>query len=53
MLNDMLGLGITGRAPKFVKNFMNGQHDFQGALKSYIAAVKEGSFPSAKQCCFE
>jgi len=53
VLHDMLGLSITGRAPKFVKNFMKGQNDIQGALKSYIAAVKDGSFPSAEHCYSE
>ncbi|NMP26237.1 3-methyl-2-oxobutanoate hydroxymethyltransferase [Rahnella sp. SAP-1] len=46
VLHDMLGLSLTGRAPKFVRNFMDGQQSIQAALRSYVAAVKEGSFPA-------
>ncbi|ENT4821203.1 MAG: 3-methyl-2-oxobutanoate hydroxymethyltransferase [Klebsiella michiganensis] len=53
VLHDMLGLSITGRTPKFVKNFMKGQDDIQGAVKSYIAAVKNGNFPAAEHCYSE
>ncbi|HDL6939746.1 TPA: 3-methyl-2-oxobutanoate hydroxymethyltransferase [Yersinia enterocolitica] len=53
VLHDMLGLSITGRAPKFVKNFMKGQDDIQGAIKSYSAAVKDGSFPAPEHCYLE
>jgi pantoate--beta-alanine ligase len=34
VLHDMLGLSITGRVPKFVKNFMAGQPDIHSALKA-------------------
>ncbi|NIH16422.1 3-methyl-2-oxobutanoate hydroxymethyltransferase [Serratia symbiotica] len=50
VLHDMLGLSMTGRVPKFVKNFMKGQEDIQGAIKSYIAAVKDGIFPAPEHC---
>lgn len=53
VLHDMLGLSITGRSPKFVKNFMKGQDDIQGAVKNYIAAVKDGSFPAPEHCYSE
>lgn len=53
VLHDMLGLSKTGRAPKFVKNFMKRQPDIQGAIKSYIVAVKDGSFPAKEHCCSE
>lgn len=46
VLHDMLGLAITGRVPKFVKNFMIGQPDIQSALQAYVAAVKNVSFPA-------
>ncbi|KFE58104.1 3-methyl-2-oxobutanoate hydroxymethyltransferase [Pseudomonas syringae] len=46
VLHDMLGLAITGRVPKFVKNFMVGQPDIQSALQAYVAAVKDVSFPA-------
>ncbi|MNE98864.1 3-methyl-2-oxobutanoate hydroxymethyltransferase [compost metagenome] len=48
VLHDMLGLSLTGRVPKFVKNFMAGQSDIQGALKAYVAAVKDVSFPGSE-----
>jgi 3-methyl-2-oxobutanoate hydroxymethyltransferase len=45
VMHDMLGLSITGRVPKFVKNFMVGQPDIQAALHAYVSAVKDVSFP--------
>lgn len=46
VLHDILGLSLSGRVPKFVKNFMEGQTDIQSALRAYVTAVKEGVFPS-------
>ncbi|WP_268799519.1 3-methyl-2-oxobutanoate hydroxymethyltransferase [Pseudomonas huanghezhanensis] len=46
VIHDMLGLSITGRVPKFVKNFMVGQPDIQSAISAYVAAVKDVSFPA-------
>ncbi len=48
VLHDMLGLSLTGRAPKFVKNFMEGQTSIQAALAAYVNAVKDVSFPAAE-----
>ncbi|MGE8500459.1 MAG: 3-methyl-2-oxobutanoate hydroxymethyltransferase [Pseudomonas sp.] len=48
VLHDMLGLSLTGRAPKFVKNFMAGQSSIQNALSAYVKAVKDQSFPAAE-----
>ncbi|MCK9693946.1 3-methyl-2-oxobutanoate hydroxymethyltransferase [Pseudomonas syringae] len=48
VLHDMLGLSITGRVPKFVKNFMTGQPDIQSAIRAYVAAVKDVSFPATE-----
>ncbi|MDY7563367.1 3-methyl-2-oxobutanoate hydroxymethyltransferase [Pseudomonas sp. 10B1] len=48
VLHDMLGLSITGRVPKFVRNFMTGQPDIQSALQAYVTAVKEVSFPATE-----
>lgn len=45
VLHDMLGLNLTGRAPKFVKNFMAGQDNIQAALSAYVAEVKAVTFP--------
>lgn len=48
VMHDMLGLSITGRVPKFVKNFMVGQPDIQAALHAYVTAVKDVSFPATE-----
>lgn len=45
VLHDMLGLNLTGRAPKFVKNFMTGQDNIQAALSAYVVEVKAVTFP--------
>ena len=45
VLHDMLGLNLSGRAPKFVKNFMAGQDSIQAALSAYVAEVKAVTFP--------
>ena len=50
VLHDMLGLSLSGRTPKFVRNFMEGQGTLQGALAAYVRAVKDGSFPAAEHC---
>ena len=48
VLHDMLGLSLTGRVPKFVKNFMAGQPDIQSALSAYVTEVKAVSFPGTE-----
>jgi len=48
VLHDMLGLSLTGRVPKFVKNFMTGQPDIQSAISAYVAEVKAVSFPGTE-----
>ena len=45
VMHDMLGLSLSGRSPKFVKNFLEGQPDIQSAMAAYVKAVKDGSFP--------
>lgn len=50
VLHDMLGLSLTGRIPRFVRNFMVGQKSIPDALKSYVSAVKNGSFPAEEHC---
>jgi 3-methyl-2-oxobutanoate hydroxymethyltransferase len=44
VMHDMLGLG--GRAPKFVENFMRGGNTIQGAFEAYVLAVRESRFPA-------
>lgn len=46
VLHDMLGLSLTGRMPKFVRNFMQGQGDIRAALAAYVQAVKTVEFPA-------
>ena len=48
VLHDMLGLSLSGRTPKFVKDFMAGQNGIPAALAAYVSAVKERSFPAAE-----
>lgn len=49
VMHDMLG-AFPGRKARFVKNFMEGQTSIEGAVRAYIAAVKEKSFPAAEHC---
>ncbi len=51
VLHDMLGMNL-GKMPRFVHNFMaderNTEHSIQGAFATYVAAVKDKSFPDNK-----
>jgi 3-methyl-2-oxobutanoate hydroxymethyltransferase len=33
-----------------VRNFMEGQSSIENAVRSYVTAVKDKSFPSAEHC---
>jgi 3-methyl-2-oxobutanoate hydroxymethyltransferase len=46
VLHDMLG--VFGKSPKFSKNFMTGAASIEDAVRAYVAAVKNGSFPGAE-----
>jgi 3-methyl-2-oxobutanoate hydroxymethyltransferase len=48
VMHDMLGLSLSGRTPKFVKNFMVGQSSIKDAISAYVKAVKDQSFPAAE-----
>ena len=48
VMPDMLGVNL-GKTPKFVRNFLQGQHSVQEAFAAYVAAVKDGSFPENSQ----
>ncbi|MET1081378.1 MAG: 3-methyl-2-oxobutanoate hydroxymethyltransferase [Pseudomonas sp.] len=48
VLHDMLGLSLTGRTAKFVKNFLDGQPNVPAALAAYVRAVKAVAFPTAE-----
>lgn len=41
---DILGITV-GRKPRFVKNFMTGQASIEAALRAYVEAVKQGTYP--------
>jgi 3-methyl-2-oxobutanoate hydroxymethyltransferase len=47
VLQDMINV-YPGRKAKFVRNFMDGQTTIEGAIRAYVAAVKDGSFPAAE-----
>ena len=49
VMHDMLGV-FPGRKARFVKNFMEGQTSIEAAVKAYVAAVKEKSFPATEHC---
>lgn len=47
VLQDMLDL-TPGKLPRFVRNFMDGSTSVQDAVRRYVAAVKDHSFPQAE-----
>ena len=49
VIYDVLGLS-GGKAPSFVRNFLEGERSVPDALAAYVRAVKDGSFPDAAHC---
>jgi len=49
VMHDLLGV-FPGRKARFVKDFMQGQSSVEGAMRAYIAAVRDGSFPGPEHC---
>lgn len=47
VLYDMLGMGGES-PPRFVRDFLAGSGTIEGALRAYVKAVKEGSFPASE-----
>lgn len=47
VMHDALGI-ISHKRPRHVKNFMAGHSSVDSAVKSYVTAVKNGSFPSSE-----
>jgi 3-methyl-2-oxobutanoate hydroxymethyltransferase len=47
VLHDMLGIYL-GKSPRFVRNFMEGASSIQEAVANYVAAVKNGTFPTTE-----
>ncbi|MDT8427642.1 MAG: 3-methyl-2-oxobutanoate hydroxymethyltransferase [Pseudomonadales bacterium] len=48
VLHDLLG--ISPITPRFVKNFLAETGDIRSALKAYVAAVKDQTFPGPEHC---
>jgi 3-methyl-2-oxobutanoate hydroxymethyltransferase len=49
VMHDMLG-AFPGRKARFVRNFMEGSDSIADAVRAYVAAVKDGSFPAQEHC---
>ncbi|WP_126444370.1 3-methyl-2-oxobutanoate hydroxymethyltransferase [Sulfuricystis multivorans] len=49
VLYDMLGL-YPGKKGRFVKDFMLEAQSIEGAVRAYVAAVKEGRYPAPEHC---
>lgn len=49
VMHDLLGV-FPGRKARFVKNFMDDQTSIDAAVRAYIAAVRDGSFPAPEHC---
>ena len=49
VLYDVLDI-TSGRKPRFVRNFMEGAGDNLTALKHYVQAVKQGTYPAPEHC---
>lgn len=45
VLYDMLGI-TPGKRPKFSKDFLQDNGDIRAAVRAYVQAVKDGSFPA-------
>ncbi|VAW99703.1 3-methyl-2-oxobutanoate hydroxymethyltransferase [hydrothermal vent metagenome] len=45
VLYDMLGI-TPGKRPRFSKDFLQEADDIRGAVRAYVQAVKDGSFPA-------
>ena len=48
VLQDMLGI-TPGKRPRFTQNFLADSCSVAKAVEAYVAAVKDGSFPSEEQ----
>lgn len=47
VMHDLLGV-FPGKPPRFVRNFMEGASSIEEAIRNYVAAVKDSSFPAAE-----
>ena len=49
VLYDVLDI-TQGRTPRFVRNFQEGNDSPLAALRSFVKAVKDRSYPAAEHC---
>jgi 3-methyl-2-oxobutanoate hydroxymethyltransferase len=49
VLHDMLGV-YPGKTARFTRDFMAGSASIEAAVKAYVAAVKQASFPAPENC---
>lgn len=49
VLQDILGV-YPGPSPRFSKNFMQGASSIAEAVKNYVTAIKDKSFPATEHC---
>jgi 3-methyl-2-oxobutanoate hydroxymethyltransferase len=49
VMHDMLGV-FPGKVARFVRNFMEGQSSIEAAIRAYVRAVKDNSFPMQDHC---
>jgi 3-methyl-2-oxobutanoate hydroxymethyltransferase len=49
VLHDMLGI-TRGRRPRFVKDFLQNGGSIAGAVRAYVRAVRDGSYPAPEHC---
>jgi 3-methyl-2-oxobutanoate hydroxymethyltransferase len=49
VMHDMLGV-FPGKKARFVRNFMEGETSIEAAIRAYVSAVKDASFPAAEHC---
>jgi len=48
VLYDMLGMNSDGLLPRFVKDFLAATGSIDGAIRAYVQAVKENSYPGSE-----
>ncbi|MDR2172783.1 MAG: 3-methyl-2-oxobutanoate hydroxymethyltransferase [Burkholderiales bacterium] len=49
VMHDMLGV-FPGKTARFVRNFMQGAASIDEAVTTYVASVRDGSFPTTEHC---
>jgi len=49
VMHDLLGV-FPGKKARFVRNFMEGQASIEAAIRAYVTAVKDQSFPGLEHC---